>query len=324
MPTATPEISVAVSTYQRREFLPALIASLERQTLAPDRFEVVIADNGTTDGSSELLVELAATSPLDIRIVRNEENRGPAPGRNIAWRAARAPLVAFTDDDCEPTPGWLEEGLRAMGNGHVVGVGMTEPNPAHWSIHGPFSHVVFVKNAKIFETCNAFYRRADLDAVGGFDETFLTPSGEDTDLGMRVRKLGAKPRFLGDAVVHHRIDPSSFRGALRVAWRWTDVPLLVKRHPEVRRDFTWRVFWKPTHLAALLAAASGLLAVASPGKRRAALLLALPWLHYRLIEQPVTQHGLRRYSSLAGVFAVDATEVAALVRGSVRHRSVLL
>src|SRR5688500_4083543 len=136
-----PEISVAISTYQRREFLPSLIASLERQTLAPDRFEVVIADNGTTDGSAELLAELAATSPLDIRVVRNEENRGPAPGRNLAWRAARAPLVAFTDDDCEPTPGWLEEGLRALGTGHVVGVGKTEPNPAQWVIHGPFSHV---------------------------------------------------------------------------------------------------------------------------------------------------------------------------------------
>jgi GT2 family glycosyltransferase len=323
MSTGVKEISVAVSTYQRREFLPALIASLERQTLAPERFEVVVCDNGTTDGTAELLAELAATSPLDIRIVRHEVNRGPAPGRNLAWRAAAAPLIAFTDDDCEPTPGWLEEGLRAMGTGHVVCVGKTEPNPRHWVQHGPFSHVVFVKSAKIFETCNAFYRRSDLEAVDGFDESFLTPSGEDTDLGMRVRKAGAQPLFLHRAVVHHRIDPSSFRGSLRVAWRWTDLPLLVKRHPEVRRDFTLRVFWKPTHLAGLLLAASGLTALFSK-RRRPALLLALPWLHYRLIKQPVTQEGLRRYSSLAGVLAVDATEVAALVRGSVRHRSILL
>ena len=320
MPGVNMRVSVAVSTYQRREMLAFLVAALERQTLPPDEFEVVIADNGTTDGSEALLAELAATSPLTIRVVRVDENRGPAAGRNAAWRAAIAPIIAFTDDDCEPSPGWLEEGLRAMESGHRVCIGRTEPNARHWAIHGPFSHLVFVKDARIFETCNAFYRRDDLEDAGGFDESFVTPGGEDTDLGLRVAAAGVTPHFVYRALVHHRINPSSFANAVRVAWRWADVPLLVKRHPVIRRQFTLRFFWKPTHLATLLLG----IGLALTSRTRVAVLLALPWLHYRLVAQPVVESAARRYKSLPGVLAVDVVEVAALARGSARHRKVLL
>src|SRR4051812_33307560 len=103
-----PDISVAVSTYGRARALPNLVRALERQTLPRERFEVVIADNGSTDDTPDVLEALRAQTTIDIRIVRVEQNRGPARGRNAAWRAARAPVVAFTDDDCLPQPAWLE------------------------------------------------------------------------------------------------------------------------------------------------------------------------------------------------------------------------
>ena len=105
--TAIPEISVVVSTRDREQRLRALLGALSRQTLEPDRFEVIVVDNGSEDGTARALDALAGDCRYPLTVVRRSRGDGPAPARNEGWRSARAPLVAFTDDDCEPAPGWL-------------------------------------------------------------------------------------------------------------------------------------------------------------------------------------------------------------------------
>ena len=129
--------------------------------------------------------------------------------------------------------------------------------------------------------------------------------------------------FVPDAVVEHDIRPSDWRASLREAWSWSDLPAVVGRHPQVRRELLHhRVWWKPSHPLALLAAGGLLGAVAL---RRPAPLLALgPWLRHRVVVDPAPGSPRRRLASLPGQLAVDLVEVGAVARGSVRHRSLML
>lgn len=314
-----PQVSVCVSTYGRAPLLPRLAAALSAQTLDPQQFEVVVVDDGSVDDTGEVLARLAAESPFTLRIHR-QDNRGAAAGRNVAWRAARAPIVAFTDDDCRPQPQWLEAGIAALLAGARVVVGRTIPDPeeAHL-LHHPFARSLSMEHGRFFQTANAFYRRDDLEAVDGFDEGFTT--GEDTDLGLRVVRLGGNVVFTAGALVHHRVATTDLVGAVRGALRWADLPLVIRRHPSMRRELVHRVFWKRTHPPALLAVAG----VGATLARHPALgaVLVAPWIAHRLGE-PSAIPWPRRAVRLPGALVVDVAEVTAMVVGSLRHRVLVL
>jgi glycosyltransferase involved in cell wall biosynthesis len=108
-------VSVVVPTYERPERLARLLDGLRRQTLAADAFEVIVVDDGSGLATSELLAREGLRGGLRLRTPRHEHNQGPSAGRNTGWRIAEAPLVAFTDDDCVPTPAWLESLLSVAG-----------------------------------------------------------------------------------------------------------------------------------------------------------------------------------------------------------------
>ncbi len=312
-----PAVTVAVSTRNRAGMLPRLVGALEGQTLESDRFEVVIADDGSTDRTPETLSELRRSSRVRLRTVRSPGHVGRAAGRNLAWRAGAAPVVAFTDDDCVPDARWLEEGLAALDDGHRVVVGRTEPDPtADW---GPFVRTMQVRSARHFPTCNAFYRRVDLEAVGGFDQAFTGKGGEDTDLALRVLGLGGGAEFASEALVHHDVHVLGLPGALREASSWTGIPRLYAKHPDRREDLAMGVFWKRTHPRALLALAAIVLAPRQP----LAGLLAVPWVRMRTTrDRPIPPHAY--LLSLPGRLLVDLAEVVAMLRGSVEHRTLVL
>src|SRR5207245_2002445 len=112
-------------------------------------------------------------------------------------------------------------GLEAMDHARVV-VGLTTPPPDQEALaSGPFARALWVREPKFFETCNVFYRRSDLEAIGGFEERFRT--GEDTDLALRVVPDGrAGVAFADGAVVYHDVRRSDFLAAVRETFRWTD------------------------------------------------------------------------------------------------------
>ncbi len=320
----TPAVSVVVSTYRRARLLPRLLAALEAQTLPPDRFEVVVCDNGSDDDTATVLAVLAATSPVQLRIVRAAVNRGPSAGRELAWRAGTGPVIAFTDDDCQPQPDWLERGLAAMADAApAVVVGRTAPDPEQVHLLVDFFRSQRVDDARFAQTCNVFYRRSDVEAVGGFDRAFTSPGGEDTDLALRVEARGARRVFCADAVVHHDVRATSLTTTLRDTTRWTDVPLLYAKHPTARRESLHRrLFWKPSHPPTLLLLLGVVLAAS--WRRPTPLVLALPWVRFRTTVWPVARGPRRRWALLPGALAVDALEVAVMARGSLRHRTLVL
>lgn len=311
-----PEVSVLVSTRNRADMLPALFEALESQDFAGS-FEVVVTDDGSTDDTFDVLQKLAANTRFPVQVVRHEVSVGPAGGRNAAAARAHAPLIAFTDDDCRPAPGWLAAGVRAMAEGRHVVVGAVIP-PSGANV-GPLRRPLWVLHWRFFECANVFYRREDFDAVGGFDAAFSTVGGEDTDLGLRVCKQGAEPRFEPDAVVEHPLRVMTARSALREAARWYDIPLLFKRHPEQRRQLLDSpLMWRSAHRWWL----TGLVGALLTRRLTLSSVAFLPWLWRRCI-RPYPD----RFEALGAVpvlFAVDAVEVVTMLRGSLRHRTFLL
>lgn len=321
-PADGPLVSVAVSTHGRSQLLPRLVAALEAQTLPPERFEVVIVDNASPDDTSAVLDKLASATSIQLRALRAEGPGGPARGRNMAWRAARGAVVAFTDDDCLPCPAWLEEGLAAFDDGAGVVVGRTTPPPEQrGAAEVPFARVVQVDDVRFFETCNVFYRRADLEAVDGFDESFRGVGGEDTDLGLRLTERGVAAEFAPGALVHHEVRPGSFAAALRESLRWSDLPLVIRRHPAAGRRLAHRfVFWRAAHPPALAAAVGILLGL----RWRPALLLVVPWVRHRTRVHPLSPKQLANLKALPGALVIDICEVGVMARGAIRHRTLFL
>ena len=304
-----PDVSVVITTRDRPERLSRQLAALRAQTLAPGRFEVIVVDDGSRPETQAMLADVG------VRVVRREASGGPSAGRNTGWRAASAPLVAFTDDDCEVTPGWLEAHLAAArAHSGAVLQGPVRPLTAEEASFGPFSHTIRNEDlTRGFETANIVYPRELLERLGGFDETF-TQSGEDTDLAWRAMASGAPAVFVPGALVHHAVVQLGPLGMLRRAARWHETPLVYKRHPELRRTLVLRLFWNSRHLEAWAA----LLALLLPRRLRLLrALLAAPYAR-RLV--------WRRSGPLLApyVIAYDVVELATFLRGSLRYGTLVL
>lgn len=325
MPSESPAMAVVIPTYRRGHLLPRLVAALEAQDGAPP-FEVVIVDNASPDDTATVLAWLQRKSTVSLRAARVEVNHGPARARNLGWRATRAALVAFMDDDCVPTPTWLAE-LAAAGHGVDIVQGRTDPDPEQAAGLGPFCRTMSVGHEDgLYATCNIAYRRDVLERLGGFDESFEA-GGEDTDLAWRAIAAGATTRFAAAAVVHHDVRESNWLTHLRETTHWHSLPLALAKHPALRRRLPLRVFWRRTHLPAI-AAAGGLTAAVTVSGRRArvgAAGLAVPYVAARLVTDPLPYAGpARRVALLPAALAVDLAEIGVLLWGSARHRSLML
>jgi hypothetical protein len=318
-----PQISVVVASHHRPLRLRWLLNALEEQTLPPASFEVVVGHDAGAETERVLSSHPLARAGL-LRAVRSPTDSAP-PGanRNVAWRVARAPLVATVDDDCRPAPDWLERLLAASAAhpGSLV-QGRTIPDPDETArLRSPLQRSQDVTPPSGWgEACNMLYPRPLLERLGGFDDDMLT--GEDCDLAMRALAVGVPVEAAHDALVHHAVHTPGLRTAARDAWRWRFMPRLVARHPRLRTEHLWLgVFWKRSH-ALLLVAAAGL--VLTQRGRPLALLLALPWVRERLPTAQSPAGYVRAAGELPLRAAIDGLEVAALTAGSVRERTVVL
>jgi glycosyltransferase involved in cell wall biosynthesis len=324
-----PRATVVVATRNRARLLPRLVAALEAQEGAPP-FEVVIVDDASTDATPAVLHSLAERSSLALRVERQPVRGGQSAGRDRGWRAGRGDLVLFTDDDCVPSPGWVAALVRELDEVDLV-QGRTIPAPDQSANDGPFSRTLEVTEANgTYATCNMGYRRAWLEKVDGFDVRYRQHAGEDTDLALRCRELGASFAFAADALVEHDVRPSSFRAALKGTWRWHTLPTTLRRHPDLASAFHSDHVWRESHVPtapALAGAAAGILCGLAGRPRIGAVVAAasgLPYASYRLRRVPVTLSKPARIALLPATFVVDGTEVLVLLVGSARARRLLL
>jgi GT2 family glycosyltransferase len=319
------DVSVVVPSHERPLRLRWLLNALEEQTLARDRWELVVVHDSRGEETEDLLRSHPLARAGVLRHRRLQAGTGtPARQRNVGWQMARAGLVAFTDDDCRPGPRWLEalvDAARANGGAIVQGAVRPDPYEAD-SMRAPRYRTLEVDPPGPFaQTASIAYPRELLESAGGFDETLPTAAGEDTDLALRVRRDGAGYVGAPDAVVYHAVESYGLVAYLRLAWKWRHLPFVIKRHPELRRLYTAGVFWRPGHVW-LLVAAGGVVAARRSGP---AALLTLPYLADVLRRRGTNPRSrLRAATEAPGTVAVDIVETAGLAWGSARYRTLFL
>jgi len=217
------KVSVVVPVRDGARTLPRCLAALAAQERSPD--EVVLVDNGSRDGSGELARAFAARTPALPLLVVDEPRPGASVARNRGVAAAVGDVVAFTDADCEPAPGWLAAVTAAFGPGIAAVAGRVRPAPPRSAIEAfaalytlrtgdtAYDATAFTLLGGGFPTANLAVRREVFDALGGFDEG-VRIYGEDYDLCARIYRLGQAIRYEPGAVVlhHHR---TTLRGLLR-------------------------------------------------------------------------------------------------------------
>lgn len=203
---SAPHISVIIPFYNRREEAATCISAVLGQKL-PDGIttEVIAVDNGSNDGT------LDALRKYPIRVVECA-TRGPAAARNAGFRAASAPIVAFTDSDCIPADDWLfhlvepfvDDDVICTG-GRIKGIHVRHGVTAFMEFNRILNNEKFFYGVlcfpPFFATANAAFRRRILEEVGGFNESLWI--GEDSDLTWRAMDRGGKMAYCPKALVEH-------------------------------------------------------------------------------------------------------------------------
>ncbi|HET9341671.1 MAG TPA: glycosyltransferase [Candidatus Eremiobacteraceae bacterium] len=192
------DASVVIATRNRAGLLRGCLERLRAQSAA-GRFDVVVVDNGSTD-ETPAVIAAAANAGLAIhRIHVAEPNRGKA--RNAGIASASGAVILFCDDDTLPPRGWVEAHLAARAadpksvvSGPIVNVESDADLPPPSAKN--FSRAFFC-------TCNVSVARAELDAVGGFDERYDLYGWEDTDLGVRLKERSARRVWSWEAHIYH-------------------------------------------------------------------------------------------------------------------------
>jgi GT2 family glycosyltransferase len=320
-----PEVSVVVASHDREDRLAILLDALAVQTLPRERWELVVAHTYAADVAERVLGshELAGAGVLRQVQVDPAAAR-PSVQRNAGLEEARAPIVAFTDDDCRPVADWLERLLvRARAEPGAIVQGATRPDPLDLERIGSplYLRTVWAPDppGEFTQTCNILYERALLDRVGGFDERAIT--GEDMDLALRAQEAGARLVGAADALVYHAAEAVTFAEKLRANDKWQHLAYVVKKHPRLRARCTLRVFWTEEHALAALALAG----LAGSTRWRPAALAVLPYyLHESTHFGGAPRERLRAVRRLPQLWAVEIAEIGVFVRGSVRYRTVLL
>jgi len=214
-----PFFTIIIPTYERPAQLATCLRALAHMDYPPERFEVVVVNDGGASPLASLVGEFRET--LDLKLVE-QKNTGPAGARNFGATHARGEFLAFTDDDCEPDANWLRAFASCFARmpERIVG-GRTQnalPHNPYAETSQKIIEVVYAHfnadptDARFFASNNFAISAARFRAVGGFDETFIT--SEDREICARWRARGGALAYAPEAVVQH-----SHHLTLRTLWR---------------------------------------------------------------------------------------------------------
>lgn len=250
-----PTITVVIPTYRRPELLCRCVAAVLAQRMSRSgNFEIIVVDDGHDEATRETIAELSrgasgsgspalgltALKSTALFYLRPEQGRGPAVARNCGWRHARGALIAFTDDDTVPQPGWLENGAREMARHAEWSAlcGRVEVPLDGAARQRPTDHELMTRGLETaeFVTANAFVRRDALLRIGGFDEAFKRAWREDSDLQFRLMQEVGPVGRCSDAVVLHPVRREPWGLCLRQQRNAYFDALLYKKHPRLYRE----------------------------------------------------------------------------------------
>jgi len=276
------DVTVCVCTHDRPGYVRDCLDGLARQTVGPERFDILIVDSAST-GDIPAQLALMASRTTNARLLRVEE-AGISIARNRGAYAANAAYVAYTDDDAIPAPDWVEQILAAIGSGEhppaLIGGRILPrwelPLPAWWPprLRGSLSIIEFegqgeYRSAGLPATlepygANMIVQVHALRAVGGFGRHSgrcgkALLSDEEVQLAWRLQSAGYSARYDSRIVVHHQIQAKRLTPSwLLSRLYWQGVSAVRTRRLLGRPGAVWRELPRRIAVAALLAP-SGLL-----------------------------------------------------------------
>jgi len=251
-------VCVVVVNWNRCDLLRACLHSLANQrTDGP--FEVIVVDNGSADGSPEMVErEFSTQTRFRLQLIRNDRNLGFCAANNQAFAASKSEFVALLNNDAEAEPAWLESLCRVFDNAADVGMAACKILVAEEPVRiDKVGHLIYpdgqnrgrgtgeldvgqydrVEEVLWPDGCAAMYRRAMLDVIGGFDEDFFAYA-DDAELGLRARIAGWRCLYTPFAVVRHH------RGATLGKFSTRRLALIERnRILLVAKLFPWSLFW---------------------------------------------------------------------------------
>ncbi|MFA6047631.1 MAG: glycosyltransferase family 2 protein [Parcubacteria group bacterium] len=214
-------VSIIIVNYNGKKYLKSCIDSILKNNY--DNWEVVIVDNGSKDGSLEMINDEWGNIS-NLHLVKLNENKGPAYARNAGAKASRGEIISFLDNDTEVEQGWITKAMKYFKSDLSVGILqckllMLEDKKQYdyageylsslgFLIHrahyreedrGQYDNPVEILAAK---SAGMFIRRDVFEKIGGFDEDYFI-FVEETDLGWRSWLAGYRAIFAYDSIVFH-------------------------------------------------------------------------------------------------------------------------
>ena len=259
-----PSVSVVIPAFNEARHLAGQLRALAAQDYEGE-LEVLVADNGSTDGTPDVARRVGGEVLAHLRVIDASERPGPSVARNAGARAAVGDLVLFCDADDVADPDWVREMVAALESSPLVGgrleaEALNDPRLLAWRSPPAQTHLPRAEGYLPFAMGSNMGVRADvLRKLGGFDED-LDRSGEEPDLCWRAQLAGDTLGFAPDAVVHYRLRPG-LRPLLRQRRNWglgsVDLYVRFRRHGMPRSSVTAALRrWLELLLSAPLALAS--------------------------------------------------------------------
>lgn len=251
---SNPRFSIIIPAYNAEKTLSACLESLADQSVAKEDYEIIVVDDGSTDGTAKI------AKKFDVKYIF-QTNQGPAAARNKGAGAAAAQIILFTDADCVPDHNWIREMVSPFGDREIVGV-KGAYKTRQTKLAARFAQAEFEDrydllqkspSIDMIDTYSAAYKKDIFLSIGGFDESFPVANNEDTDLSYRLSASGHKLVFNPVAFVYHT-HPDSFLKYLKLKFRrgyWRMV--VYRRYPDkaVKDSYTPAVIKIQTMLMAL-------------------------------------------------------------------------
>lgn len=236
--------SVVIPTHKRKKLLTELLISLEKQTLDPSFFEVIVVAT-ESDEALSLKESFKSSYKLSIVEITNDTFKGKSASakRNYGVKISHYPWIAFIDDDCIASPQWLENAKNEIEN--------KEPDMIEGGVHIPepkkktltYKGLKRLSRSEGYQTCNMFYRKDTFLEVGGFDKNFPYYL-EDTDLAWTMLEYNKKSIHCKEAQVSHPVPPAQPKKLLDNAFRMEKLVYLAKKHPHNFKQSSMRFFSK--------------------------------------------------------------------------------
>jgi radical SAM superfamily enzyme YgiQ (UPF0313 family)/glycosyltransferase involved in cell wall biosynthesis len=256
------KVAVVVAVHNEEKYLADLLDGLLSQTHPAD--EIIVVDDGSSDSTPKLLCRYAQAHP-QIKYV-SQVKSGPAASRNKAWRISTADICVFTDGDCVPRADWLEKLLGPFEDNTVGAAGGTydtinvESRLARFiglEIAWRYRNVPPYDAVDVHGSYNLAVRKKVLEEVGGFNEEYKKPSGEDWDMTFKISRRH-RIVFVPEAVVGHHHPDRVVSYLHNQTQRALDRVRLYRDHPDKRGSDSYtgklakyQVLSAPALLAAL-------------------------------------------------------------------------